>query len=194
MQELNIVPELIAKVAAQPLVVILVVALLAAAVIDWRTYRIPNWLTVSGMLIGLVYNTVARWPDSSGFLLALAGLGVGLVVLLPVYALRVMGAGDVKLMAMVGAMVGLPDILWAVLYSLIAGGVAALAFALYHRALRRVTGNVVDIVQSMTFAALAGIPLRGGMPAQASIGKLPYGVSIAAGTIAWLGARQLGLA
>jgi prepilin peptidase CpaA len=194
MQELNIVPELIAKVAAQPLVLILVVALLTAAVIDWRTYRIPNWLTVSGMLIGLVYNTVARWPDPSGFLLALAGLAVGLVVLLPVYALRVMGAGDVKLMAMVGAMVGLPDILWAVLYSLAAGGVAALAFAVYHRAVRRMTGNVVDIVQSMTFATLAGFRPSGGMPAPASIGKLPYGVSIAAGTIAWLAARLLGLA
>jgi prepilin peptidase CpaA len=104
-----------------------------------------------------------------------------------------MGAGDVKLMAMVGAMVGLPDILWAVLYSLAAGGVAALAFAVYHRAVRRMTGNVVDIVQSMTFAALAGYPTPA-LAGHASIGKLPYGVSIAAGTIAWLIARLLGFA
>jgi len=124
----------------------------------------------------------------------LAGLGVGLVILLPVYVLRVMGAGDVKLMAMVGAIVGLPDILNAVLYSLIVGGIAAVAFALYHRAFRRMSANVMDIVQSMAFAVVVGGRPTPALSGRASIGKLPYGVSIAAGTIAWLGARLFGLA
>ena len=132
------------------------------------------------------------WHD--GLLGALAGLGVGLVVLLPVYALRVMGAGDVKLMAMVGAIVGLPDILQAVLYSLIVGGVAAVAFA------RLPQGLAPHDDQRHGHRAVHGIrrrrrrtptPARAG---RASVGKLPYGVSIAGGTIAWLAARLLGLA
>ena len=194
MQELNVMPQLIASLLARPGVVVLVVLLVMATVIDWRTYRIPNWLTVGGMVFGLIYNTVAAGPALSGLLLALAGLGVGLVVLLPLYVLRVMGAGDVKLMAMVGAFMGVPDIVYAVLYALIAGGIAALGFALYRRAFRRMTANVADIVQAMAFAAMAGGRPTGHMPAQASIGKLPYGINICVGTIASLVVPQLGFA
>jgi len=194
MQESYVLLEPLAKLLNQPGAVVLVALLVMAAVIDWRTYRIPNWLTAGGMAFGLIYNSVIAQTWHDGLLSALAGLGVGLVVLLPVYALRVMGAGDVKLMAMVGAFVGLPDILGAVLYSLIVGGVAAVGFALYHRALRRMTANIMDIVQSMAFAAVVGSRPTPALSGRASIGKLPYGVSIAVGTIAWLGARLFGLA
>jgi prepilin peptidase CpaA len=194
MQQSHSLLEPLAKLLDQPGVVVLVALLVMAAVIDWRTYRIPNWLTAGGMAFGLIYNSVVAQPWHDGLLGALAGLGVGLVVLLPVYALRVMGAGDVKLMAMVGAIVGLPDILNAVLYSLIVGGIAAVAFALYHRAFRRMSANVMDIVQSMAFAVVVGGRPTPALSGRASIGKLPYGVSIAAGTIAWLGARLFGLA
>lgn len=194
MQELNVVPEFLAALLAQPRIVVLVVLLVIAAVIDWRTYRIPNWLTVGGMVFGLIYNTVAAGPALSGFLTALVGLAVGLGVLLPLYMLRVMGAGDVKLMAMVGAFVGLPGVLYAVLFSLVAGGIAAVVFSLYRRVFRRMTANVADIVQAMAFVAIAGGGPRGNTPAQASIGKLPYGVSICVGTIASLVAKQLGFA
>lgn len=194
MQSPNELISPVAGLAIQPAAAVLVLLLVAAAVIDLRTYRIPNRLTVGGMAFGLVYNTVfaSSWTD--GLLGAATGLGVGLVVLLPVYVLRVMGAGDVKLMAMVGAIVGFPDILHAVLYSLIAGGVAAVGFALHRRAFRRMSGNVVDIVQSMAFAAMVGHRPTPALSGRPSIGKLPYGVSIAGGTIAWLAARLLGIA
>ena len=194
MQQPYILLEPLAKLLTQPGAAVLVALLVAAAVIDWRTYRIPNWLTVGGMVFGLIYNTVSVQPWHDGLLGALAGLGVGLVILLPLYALRVMGAGDVKLMAMVGAIVGLPDIVHAALYSLIVGGIAAVGFALYHRAFRRMTTNVMDIVQSMAFAAIAGNRPTPALAGRASIGKLPYGVSIAGGTIAWLAARVFGFA
>ena len=172
----------------------IVAMLLIAALIDWLTYRIPNWLTAGGMLFGLVYNTLTVQPWQDGLLGSVSGLGVGIAVLLPVYLLRVMGAGDVKLMGMVGAIVGLPDIVLAVLYSLIVGGIAAVAFALYHKAARRMTANVMDIVQSMVFAVAVGTRPTPALAGRASIGKLPYGVSIAGGTIAWLIARLFGLA
>jgi prepilin peptidase CpaA len=93
---------------------------------------------------------------------------------------------------MVGAIVGLPDIFAALLFSVVAGGIAALSFALYRRAFRRMSANVVDIVQTMAFATLAGIrPVPEAGP-RAWIGRLPYGVSIAAGTIGWLAARLAG--
>jgi len=195
MQEFNVLPEVLTKLITQPRTAVLIVLLVAAAIIDWRTYRIPNWLTVGGMAFGLLYNTfftTAFWH--AGLLSALAGLGVGLVVLLPLYALRVMGAGDVKLMAMVGAFLGVGGTLTAVLFTFIAGGIAALAFALWHRAFRRMAGNVRDIVQWMAFAAVAGVRPTPTAPAAASVGKLPYGISICVGTIVSLAATQLGFA
>jgi prepilin peptidase CpaA len=193
MLELNTFAQPLAKLLASPREIVLVALLIAAAVIDCRTYRIPNWLTFGGAVFGLLYNTAAH-GFMAGLPPALGGLGIGLAMLLPLYALRVMGAGDVKLMAMVGAFLGSSEILYAVLFTFIVGGVAALAFGIYRRALRRMTGNVVDIVRFMAFAAVAGsrpTPVPAG---SISIGALPYGVSIAVGTIAWLVARLLGFA
>lgn len=187
-------PQELLSLALNPRLAVLVALLITAAVIDCRTMRIPNWLTAGGMLFGLLYNTVATAPWSDGLLGSLAGLAVGLVILLPVYALGVMGAGDVKLMAMVGAFVGFPDILHAVLYSLIVGGVAAIGFSISRRAFRRMSANVFDIVQSMAFAAMVGSRPSPTLAARTSIGKFPYAVSIAGGTIGWLGARLLGIA
>jgi prepilin peptidase CpaA len=194
MNELNLLPEFLARLITQPRAVVLVALLVVAAVIDWRTYRIPNWLTVGGMAFGLIYNTVSATAAWSGLLWACAGLATGLVVMLPAYVLRIMGAGDVKLMATVGAFLGAPEILYAVLCTLIVGGFAAIAFAVYRRAFRRMTGNVAEIVQSMAFAAIAGYKPPPAMEGRASVGKFPYGISIAIGTLAWLVARQMGYA
>jgi prepilin peptidase CpaA len=192
MQELNVLPEVLARFLTQPRTAVLLALLLAAAVIDWRTYRIPNWLTVGGMAFGLIYAAAVQPGTLSGFLLSLAGLVTGLVVMLPAYVLKVMGAGDAKLMAAVGAIVGFPDILWALLCTLAVGGVVAIAFAVYRKSFRRMSSNVADIVQTMAFAALAGVQPTPSMAGRASVGKFPYGISIAAGTTCWLAARQLG--
>lgn len=192
MQELSYSIEPVVRLFSQPRMTVLMVVLVTAAVIDLRTFRIPNWLTVGAMVLGLLINTVQ--PQQVGFLWALAGLAVGLLMLVPLYALGVMGAGDVKLMAAVGAFLGLPAIVFAVLSTLIVGGVAAVVFSLYRRAFRRMTGNVVDIVQSMAFAAFAGIRPQGGMAGGQSVGRLPYGLSIAVGTLGWLATSQLSFA
>jgi prepilin peptidase CpaA len=193
MPDLQAFIDLPARLFASPNDAALVVLLAAAAAIDWRTHRVPNWLTVGGMAFGLLYNAAVHGLVS-GLLPALAGLAAGLALLLPLYALRIMGAGDVKLMAMVGAFLGISQISQVVLCTFIAGGIAALVFAIWHRAVRRMTANVADIAQSMAFAAIVGVRPTPELSRRPSIGKLPYAVSIAAGTIGWLLAGLAGLA
>jgi prepilin peptidase CpaA len=167
----------------------LVLLLLVAATVDLRTLRIPNWLTVTGAAIGIAFSAAIPWEllgprwAVEGVLWALGGMAVGLALLLPLYALRVMGAGDVKLMAMVGAFLGLQQIVPAVLSVFVAGGLLALAWSAYRRVFRQVSANAAELAVGLAFAALGGT--RPALPAT-SAGKLPYGLGIALGTLAWL--------
>ena len=191
MQEVHSFLDLLAMLAAEPRTDALVTLLIIAGIIDYRTYRIPNWLTLSGALFGLVYSAL----DSNihhGFLWSLGGLGLGLLAMLPAYALRVMGAGDVKLMAMVGAFLGYTGIPLAILCTFIAGGIAALGFASCRGVLGRMLVNVKDIASTAAFSVFGGMQPDLAMRRGASIGRLPYGVSIAIGTIAYVLASQLG--
>jgi prepilin peptidase CpaA len=186
--------DLGAVLAASPHTVVLLALVVIAGVIDYRSYRIPNWLTFGGALVGLASSTLVAGQPLDGFLWALAGLAAGLVVMIPLYALRVMGAGDVKLMAAVGAFLGFPAILYAVLFTFIAGGVAAVVFALAHKASRRMADNVGAIAWSMTLAAMTGTSPATSLKQAGSVGKLPYAISIGIGTIAYMVAKQLGFA
>jgi len=161
----------------------LVLLLVVASALDVRTRRIPNWLTLSGAMVGIALSPLGAGDPRHAALMAVAGMGAGLALLLPLYLLRVIGAGDVKLMAMVGAFVGVSQIVPAVLCVFVAGGVLALAWSAYRRVFRRVTAGAAELAMSMAFAALSGI--RPSL-ASASAGTLPYGLSIAVGTLAWL--------
>ncbi|TFY96893.1 A24 family peptidase [Ramlibacter rhizophilus] len=168
---------------------VLIALLLAAAWIDWRTMRIPNWLTVAGMCWGLLWNAVSAPTVMEGVLTAVGGLALGLGLFLPLWLLRVMGAGDVKLMAMVGAFLGALATFKAIVFVGLAGGIVVLAYAVANGSAGRLARNVRDLVYS---AALPGVPAWRPSEATPSLGRLPYGVSIAAGTIAYLLLRQLG--
>src|SRR5258708_376980 len=94
--------------------------LTAAAYTDLRSHRIPNKLIVLGLIMAGVFQLVASGAHGllSGFLAAALGLGC----FMPLYALRAMGAGDVKLMAVVGFFTSPRGVLYAVVLSLLAGG------------------------------------------------------------------------
>ena len=192
MNEFNSLLDLLFMLVIDPRTGVLFILLMVAAVIDYQTYKIPNWLTLGGTAFGLIYNTAFTFLSHGGFLWALGGLMLGFLIMLPLYALKAMGAGDVKLMAMVGAFLGTPDIFYAILCTYVVGGMAALGFALFNRALGRMLGNVKNIVQTMMFSAIVGIRPDAHIEAGKSIGKLPYGVSISIGTIGYVVARQLG--
>src|SRR5690242_564869 len=108
---------------------------LAAAVWDLRTRRIPNVLTFGGTLVALLLH--GYMGGLSGVGLSLAGWAVGLALFFPFFALGGLGAGDVKLLAAVGALVGPLPAVWVALFTMIAGGVMAILVASYSGYLRR---------------------------------------------------------
>jgi prepilin peptidase CpaA len=95
---------------------------------------------------------------------------------------------------MVGAFLGFAATLHAVLCVFIVGGVAALGFSLWKRRTGQMLANTQDAVQTLVLASLTGIRPQAPLTAAKSIGKLPYGVCIAIGTIVSVVARQLGFA
>jgi len=104
--------------------VFLLVFVAIAALVDLRTRRIPNVLTVSAVAAALVLHMVKG--GGPGALASGAGLLVGFLAFLPFYLVGGFGAGDVKAMAAVGAFLGPRDALLAVAWTLIAGGIGAL--------------------------------------------------------------------
>jgi len=171
---------------------LLLFALLGAAVWhDVRARRIPNAVVFPGMLAALVLHVAMPAGQGLfgvtigglGLLQSLAGLALGLALLLPMYALRLMGAGDAKLLAMVGAFVGASQILTVGLVTLVVGGVLALAFAAWQRSLRRLVGNAYHMAMHTAFSALAGDVAAPVPPPQAASGRLPYAIAIALATV-----------
>jgi prepilin peptidase CpaA len=193
MDEFGAFFELLGMLFTDPRTGVLLALLAAAAFFDYRTYRIPNLLTGGGIVFALVYNTAVPPTMHADWTWPLAGMLLGFVALLPMYAIRAMGAGDVKLMAMAGAFLGFTDTLYALLFSLVAGGIAALAYALRKRALGRMLANTRQVLRGMLWSTVAGSGPRVQPGAAPSVGKLAYGVSIAAGTAACVFARQFGL-
>jgi prepilin peptidase CpaA len=172
--------------------VVLFTLLVMAAVSDVRHQRIHNWLTLSGLVFGLLYSAFVPFWGHHGFLWALAGAGVGFGVLFPMWLLQLTGAGDVKLMAMTGALLGLDAIPLALLGSMAAGGVCAIVYALWHKNLRTMLGNVLRMMHLGGIAVAAGVPVRMATTGWGSIGKLPYGLPIALGTITTVVAAHYG--
>lgn len=166
-------------------------ALLAGATWhDWRTRRIPNRLVLCGTLAGLALNSLL--PHGAGLFdapfgglglaQALAGAATGLALLLPMYLLRALGAGDVKLMAMCGAFLGPQGVLEAALLTFLTGGLLALAAALAGRRLQQVLRNTYHMLLYAVLHSMAG----GGAAiatAPPSNGRLAYAFAITGGTV-----------
>lgn len=153
-----------------------------AAGFDLKSRRIPNWLVLVGLASSFIVQILFNSSGSfSGFKAWGLGLLVGFGLFLPLYLLRAMGAGDVKLMAMVGAFLGPVSALGAVLTTLAVGGVLAIAVALWSGALRCTLSNICFVLtQTMLKTLPGGSQLE--VPTY-SAGSMPYAVAIAAGTL-----------
>jgi prepilin peptidase CpaA len=193
MTDFKAVLELLAMLLADPRYSILLALLLIASISDCSSYRIPNWLTFGGTTFALLYSLVVPFSPQMGFGWALGGFALGLSFMLPLYMLGVMGAGDVKLMAMVGAFLGMTNTLYAVLLVFICGGLLALAYSAWRHSLRRLFSNVGLKLRTLLVSSFGGLHPHAAMTGP-SAGRLPYAVSITLGTLIFLLARQLGYA
>ena len=165
---------------------ILTTALAIAVVTDLKEQRIPNVLTFPLMLAGLVIHGLLSGMDGLTF----AGLGllVGFGVMLVPYCFGVMGAGDVKMMAAVGAMLGTSGVLHAFIFTSLAGGVYATVVLMRHWStfVAILSRFKQTILSSFGTKELVYVPVtvgNGNPPANApQLPRLCYGVAIAAGT------------
>jgi prepilin peptidase CpaA len=192
MSELSAFLELAGMLVTDPRTVVLFSLLVAAAAIDVRRQRIPNWLTLSGIGFGLLYSAFVPFWGKHGVLWSLGGAGIGFGVLFPMWLLRLIGAGDVKLMAMVGALLGVQAIPMALAGSLVAGGACAILFSVWHGNLRAMLANVVRMMHLGGIAVAVGVPIRVAATGWLSVGKMPYAVPIAVGTITTVVAMHFG--
>src|ERR1039458_9223489 len=127
---------------------VLLALVLGAAVYDVMYRRIPNWLNVLGVLAGIALNTFL-YSGLSGTWFALKGLGLAFGLYVVLYALRAMGAGDVKLMAAVGAIVGWPNWFGIFIVTAIVGGIMALILVAVRKRVKSTFWNVGYIINEM---------------------------------------------
>jgi prepilin peptidase CpaA len=126
---------------------ILLAVSIAAAVFDIRSRRIPNWLCLVGAGAGLLANLVLA--GRVGLLRSAAGLGLGFLIYFVLYLLHGMGAGDVKLMAALGAIAGPGYWFWIFVFAAVLGAVCGVALALAKGRLRSTLWNVAYLVREL---------------------------------------------
>jgi prepilin peptidase CpaA len=152
---------------------------IAAAIFDLRHRRIPNWLTYSGIVLGMGLRSYFYGWRGLGS--SLTGLAVTGGVFFVLYMLHAMGAGDIKLLAAVGAFAGPKDGLVVLMATAIAGAMMGVIYALYRGRLATTLKNVGSLTSHHVRSGLQEHP-------ELNLGKdiglrMPYGLAIATGTL-----------
>lgn len=141
---------------------------------DWRSRRIPNWLTVPALILGIGANTLAHgWTGAKESLLG-AGLGLGL--LLPFVLLRSLGGGDWKLVGALGAFLGPPRLIVVLLATILVAGAMAVVLIISKRRVGQTLRNLAHLVASLFTLHLPGPELSLDNPESL---KVPFGVAVA---------------
>src|SRR6185312_8609054 len=170
--------------ASLPLAIkILVVStVLIAALYDLRDRRIPNWVCFAALPLGVFGNVLLL--GLAGGLSSLEGIGLAMLIYLPLYLLRGMGAGDVKLMMAIGAAVG--PLGWLQIFAITAiiGGVLGIALAFWRGRLFETLWNTRGILADCLHLRLPYKSNPGLHVKNRDALRLPHGVSIALGSLA----------
>lgn len=161
-----------------------VVAALGAGY-DMAQHRIPNWLTVGGLVLGLALRVPGGWEALGP---GLAGAGVCLLLSLPLFLVGGAGGGDVKFLAALGAFLGLDRVPEALFVMAMVGGLMAVVAILRRGSVAEVTANLRTILSTFgrkTFTGWKGEESEAALTIETP-GALtvPYGVAIAAGALA----------
>jgi len=152
---------------------------LSAAWTDWRTRKIPNWLTVPALLLGLTVHTlIAGWPGAKT---SLEGAGLALALLFPLVLLRGLGAGDWKLMGALGAFLGPVLLLFVLLGSVLVAGLMGIVQMMRTRRVKETMRNLSVLVRGfLSFGLRRNPEISLDNP---GLLKLPFGVAVATATV-----------
>ena len=157
--------------------------LIVAAYIDGKEFRVPNCLTFPMVISGLIFNVATEGWLGLGF--GLLGMIVGLLCLIPLYAVGGMGAGDVKLMAGVGAWMGWQTTIFAFCLSTFVGAVMAIGMALYKRNFKKHYANFLMIFMEWIIIKKPSELSQIAAERKSSMLLLPYGIPICIGSITY---------
>jgi prepilin peptidase CpaA len=158
--------------------ILAVLLALAAAWTDWRTRRIPNWLTVSGLLVGIAANSLAwGWPGTKASLL---GAVLGLILLFPLVLARSLGAGDWKLVGAVGACLGPRHLIAVLIGTILVAGVMAVILIVRTGRVRQSIRNLGHMLAAFFNFRLPGPEVSLDNPGSL---KIPFGIALAVAII-----------
>lgn len=164
--------------------VLLLIVVLAAAVYDVRYRRIPNWISVGGIALGVLSNSLRF--GIPGLLFALAGfvLAFGLYFLL--YVIHAMGAGDVKLMGAIGALVGWKNWIAIFVIAAIVGGIMAMIVIVARSRVKKTFWNIGYLLNEMRRGRAAYVTREELDVKSPESAGLPHGAVIAVATMFYL--------
>ena len=157
--------------------------LIVAAIIDGIQLKVPNWITFPFIISGWFYSFAAFGFE--GLMWSLGGTVVGLALLLPAYAIGGMGAGDVKLLAGVGAWMHATHTFWAFSYSAVIGAVMAIIMVLCRKSFRKHFAQFWTIFNEITVIKNPEKLAEIAAERKPTMLLLPYGIPIAVGSIAY---------
>lgn len=160
---------------------------IVAAYIDGKELRVPNKLTFPMIIAGWIWSSISFGISGEGWYIglmwSLAGTAVGLMTLIPAMAIGGMGAGDVKMMAAIGAWVHCTITIYAFCLSTIIGAVLAVAMILWSGQIQKhytqfwlIFNEIITIKNPEKLSAIA-------KERKPNMFLLPYGIPLAIGTI-----------
>jgi prepilin peptidase CpaA len=164
--------------------ILLLLVVVLAGIFDLRRRRIPNWLTLTGVLAGIALNSFLY--ERAGLVMSLKGMGLALALYFPLYVLRAMGAGDAKLMAAVGAIVGWTNWLGIMILTALIGGVLAIVLVVTKGRVKQTYQNLGLILIALRlrqapYQVSPELDVRSGQAL-----RLPHALSILLGSVAFL--------
>ena len=167
-----------------PLNIGLVAMLIIAVITDLSSHKIPNSLVLFGLVASLICQCFVL--QGEGGLNWLTGITVAFICFIPLYLLRGMAAGDVKLMMAVGGFLGYPLIFTSVAYSYMAGGAMAICYVLFKGRFRQLIQNLYNLIIDQFIKTTSGVDVYDGQVIKQSVGQMPFALAIAIGTFVTL--------
>jgi prepilin peptidase CpaA len=153
------------------------ILLSVAFITDMRSMKIPNFVTMGGMILGILFHTMM--DGSSGLVFALQGAGTGFGLMLILYLLGAVGGGDVKLFGGVGAWCGIGLTLSTMMYSIFAAGCIGLIILIWRR-------DLFSRLRGVLSSLLGAIVLKSLVPIQANAKghlQFPFMLAVLPGAI-----------